>query len=569
MRPRWRPHTEATKWLPYGLAVIASYLLALVAWALASPVGSSPDDDFHIANIYCFSDHSTCRSDDMDWSELPYPYWLPDIADRTSPRDEIARKTYPDLWPYPYLRELPCYVLNGTSWYAPNASVPADCLNAEDPSDNRPASVDNTDYYPSAYYPVLSLFTSDTIRKSVVTWRLVNIAIALGMAACSLGLTRARHRRPIAIGWLIASVPLGLFLVSSVNPSAWAIIGTAAMIGPALALLSNPRDRRGSSARIGFVTICALMAAGSRSEGAFLIAVAAMTVLILAWRIPSRRSHRIGLGLGLAGLLAAALLVGSRSDKLRGVVETALDDAFADPARQTASLWDTLLAAPGLYSQAHSPSLGWLEIGMPAAVGVLAGAAFWGAGFFGLSVVFRRKLIALLLLSGLMIAVPALILLNGQYLNARYYLPFVYVFAFVLLVPPLGGSLPEMSRAQKGALVLALAVANSLALLQTTVRYVSGLTMGATNPRAFAAHPVPEWWWDYWLSPFANWVLGSVAFAAGCFLLLRNPGPLYPKPKALETDAAGPVDSPAETAAADPALTADADTGSPTTAIGT
>ena len=202
---------------------------------------------------------------------------------------------------------------------------------------------------------------------------------------------------------------------------------------------------------------------------------------------------------------------------------------LADPAEQTASLWDTLLAAPGLYAQAHSPSLGWLEIGMPAAVGVLAGAAFWGAGFFGLSAFSRRKLIALLLLSGVMIAVPALILLNGQYLQARYFLPLVYVFAFVLLVPPLRGSLPDMSRAQKGALVLALGIANSLALLQVTVRYVSGLTMGATNPRAFAAHPVPDWWWDYWISPFANWVLGSVAFAVGCYLLLRSPGPLDPE----------------------------------------
>ena len=71
---------------------------------------------------------------------------------------------------------------------------------------------------------------------------------------------------------------------------------------------------------------------------------------------------------------------------------------------------------------------------------------------------------------------------------------------------------------------------NSLALEQVTVRYVSGLTMGATNPRAFAAHPVPDWWWDYWISPFANWVLGSMAFGLGCYLLLRNPGPLYPSP---------------------------------------
>lgn len=513
-------------------AIVPAFLAALAAWALATPVGSSPDEDFHIANIYCMADESKCRSKAVEEWPYGFPGWPPDPAARTStsPLYATAKDAYPDLWQYPAPRRLPCYVLNGSNWYAPNSTVAADCLNGEDPTDNTPASVDRLSYYPPFFYATMAPFTSDTIRKSVVTWRLVNITIAVVLAACSLGLAIPRYRRTIAIGWLVASVPFGLFLISSANPSAWAIIGTAAMLGPALALLSRPWERRGSSIRIAFVAICGLMAAGSRSEGAFPVAISAIVVLILAGRIPIRRSNRIALGLGLGGLLVAAVFVVRESEKLRDVVETGLDSAFADPATQVASFWDALLAAPGLYSQVHSPLLGWLEIGMPAAVGVLAGAAFWGAGFYGLSTFFRRKLIAVVLLALVMILVPAIVLLNGQDLQARYFLPLVYVFAFVLLVPSVRDSLPEMSRAQKGALVLGLGIANSLALLQVTVRYVSGLTMGATNPRAFAAHPVPDWWWDYWISPFTNWVFGSVAFAVGCYLLLRNPGPLYPAP---------------------------------------
>ena len=160
-----RQHIESRE-VNAAAASLVSILCALVAWALASPVGSSPDEDFHIANIYCKADSSSCRSDD----ETP-----PQFLDN---------------------RELPCLVRNGTTWYAPDTSVPADCLDAEDPANNTPGSADNLSYYPSVNYTILSLFVSDTIRKSVVVWRLVNIAIALCMAACSLRLMRPADRFP-------------------------------------------------------------------------------------------------------------------------------------------------------------------------------------------------------------------------------------------------------------------------------------------------------------------------------------------------------------------------------------
>ena len=522
-----RPHARRVhhrRW-PSGLALIGSLLVGMVAWALASPVGSSPDEDFHIANIYCLADESTCRSDDVSWP-LGFPFWPADTGDREGVVYGPMQAAYPDLWEYPYLRELPCYVRNGTKWYAPDASVPADCLNAEDPADNTPATLDDLDYYPSAYYPVLSLFTSESIRKSVVAWRLVNIAIALLMAFASLRLSRPEQRRPLGIAWLVSSVPFGLFLMSSVNPSAWAVIGTSVMLGPAIALLTSPWKWRASTFRLAFVAASALMTAGSRSEGIVHVAVATLVVLVLAARPPARPGPRLGLAVGVVGLMLISVFVVSRSGKLMVVLETGFRQGPGWP--KIASPWDTLLAAPGVLVQAFSPSLGWLEIGMPAAVGVLASAAFWGACFFGLSVFFRRKLLALALVTPVMVLIPAVALLTSPEQQARYFLPLVYIFAFVMLVTPTGRYLPEMTKAQKGALVLGLSIANSLALLQVTVRYVSGLTMGATNPRAFAAYPVPDWWWDYWLSPFANWVLGTVAFALGCYLLLRNPGPLFP-----------------------------------------
>lgn len=487
-----------------SVAVLGPFLVALTAWALATPVGSSPDDDFHLATIYCIAGESPCRS-------------------QGSP--DVNR----DLAVYDDYRKLPCFVMNGTSGYAPDARVPADCLSAEDPTANTPMTIEVLDHYPSVYYRFMSLITHDSFRESVVNWRMINVLLALAVAAMSLLLSRPEHKVPAAIAWLVSSVPFGLFLVTSINPSAWAVVGTAAIIGPAISVVSRKWWSRRSGFQIAFVVACAVMAAGSRTEGIGLVAIALSVALVLGAGSLRQRKSQITLALGVFLLAAASFVAVALSAKLRNFLATGLGNLTADTASQPVGLWDAVLSVPSLYAQAHSPLLGWLEIDMPAVVGILGGAAFFGAGFFGLSVFYRRKLIALLLLATVLLFAPAVILLNGQYLQARYVLPLVYVVAFVLLAPPIGKVLPEMGRAQKGALVLALSAANSLALLQTTVRYVSGLTTGATNPGTFLAHPVPDWWWDYWLSPFANWVLGSMAFILGCYLLLRNPGPLYPR----------------------------------------
>ena len=36
-----------------GIAAPVALFVALGSWVLASPVGSSPDDDYHMASIWC------------------------------------------------------------------------------------------------------------------------------------------------------------------------------------------------------------------------------------------------------------------------------------------------------------------------------------------------------------------------------------------------------------------------------------------------------------------------------------------------------------------------------------
>ncbi len=130
-----------------------------------------------------------------------------------------VERAYPDLWQNQEPRELPCYIANGTTGIAPDPAVAATCLNDQDPATNTPGSVDD----PSAsspYYRFMSLFTRDTIRESVATWRVVNVLTTVMLLSAAVLLTAPRYRRAVTVGALVTATPTGLFLVSSIGPTA-------------------------------------------------------------------------------------------------------------------------------------------------------------------------------------------------------------------------------------------------------------------------------------------------------------------------------------------------------------
>ena len=346
----------------HGLAAAGVFAVALLSWALASPTASAPDDDLHIANIYCLHDASTCRSDDWAW---PWgsPWWSPNPSDRRGPEYKGARKAYPDLWQYEYPRALPCYVTNGSTWYNPDAAVPANCLNDEDSTVDRPPSLDNLGYYPSLYYRVASMFTGDTVRESVVHWRVLNVITAIAVLSVSLLLSAPRYRRPLAVAALTASMPLGLFLMSSTNPSAWLIIGTAAFLGPAVTLLRERGSPGVLTMRLAFVVLCLVMMLAGRSEGVGHAAVLVVVALMLGLKAP-RYVYATMLTLGLL-VGSVALTVFLRSEDAKTSFYTDVIREGLGIGSGTSSLWDALLANPDFFFGPAASRLGWLEIAPP------------------------------------------------------------------------------------------------------------------------------------------------------------------------------------------------------------
>lgn len=487
------------------------FTLSLLAWAFASPVGSAPDEDFHIANIYCIHDSSTCRSDDWDWPTEP-PWWPADPADRQGPDYASAYLVYPDLWWNVSPREWPCYVSNGTPGYGPDASVPAACLDAQDPRDNTPGTLDLLSHYPSAYYNVMSVLTRSTIRESVATWRVVNVGLAVGVLSLAWLLTAPRFRRAAAVSMIVASGPVGFFLIASVNPSSWLLVGAAAFLGPALTQLRAPFVwDRVTWARLAFLVLCLFLMMAGRSEGL----VHAVVIVIVAMLLGLRVSRRAVLPLAMLGA-AALVLVGLATPSLLGEEKISIFSGMALLGAADGKLWDALLAVPGYFFGGKSILLGWHEVIPPDTAIIAAQIAFWGAIMLGIAAMFRRKAAALALVAGVLLIPPALMAAGGWLAPpTRYFMPLLYMAGFAALYPRWTGRQTRWSAAQWWVLGAASVVANALSLLYLIVRYVSGISPGTTNPWVFANTATPGWWWGAWLGPFATWLLGSLAFGVG------------------------------------------------------
>lgn len=499
-----------------GLAATVLLLAALAAWALASPVGSSPDDNFHLANIYCSAGQANCRAEGV--------------------------------------REVPCYAGDG--------NVSADCQH--DAGVEVPSTTGiRGGWYPPLYYSTMSTVVGDTVRTTTLTVRLANSVLAVVLLIGSLALSSRRLRPAVALSWLVAAVPLGMFLFASINPNAWSVIGVAACWGPALSFLIGDDRRSGAprddgrsempddegswipreagaprfpwrpAARIAFVALSALIALGARSESPLFVTGAALAVTALGFQ----RDH------WRRALLPAFMVAAAISFYLfYGASKFA--EMLSYQQDGTVRIWDLTVGVAVLPFRGLGPDgpLSWLDTAVPASATVPAVAAFAAACVIGLARIDTRKALALLAflavcqVGGTVAAYQAMS--TGNNLQPRYFLPALFVIAGLSLMPrglltaPLDGEIasarssgpcaPHFTSLQFWLIAAAVIVANSVALLTVVSRFAFGV--GPLELDRLAGIGRPPWWWESLpIGPFAVWLLGSAAFAAAvvvAFLLI-------------------------------------------------
>lgn len=492
VRPDDRKPTSRTGRFRLIVLVPVFALIALAAWALASPIGSSPDDDYHLASIWCANaaDTSACQPG-----------------------------------PTAATRYVPQAVHRAPLCYRFKADVSAACQSSDFSWD--PAKKVLTDRgsfagsYPPVYYAAMSVFVGNDIQLSAVIMRIVN-ALLFVIITTLLFVLLPRSRRPALIWtWLLTTVPLGMFLLASNNPSAWAIIGVGSLWIALLGYFETTGRRRVGLGVVSAAT--AVMAAGARADGAAYVAVVTVVIVVLTFR----RER----GYYLSAILAAALVVVAAFFYLTSgqssVATTGLYTPGATPAGAGTLLFYNLENLPSLWIGSFGVwDLGWIDTPMPYAVIFGAVGAVIVVVFTGLTQIWRRKLLAVALVAAVLVLLPLYVLQQGhsfvgQAVQPRYLLPLIIVFVGIAVLPARNVT-PRRAALRWGRVPFiligaALVVSESVALHENMRRYITGTDAIGLNLN----HGI-EWWWPIGISPIVVWIAGSLAFAAVVVILLRE-----------------------------------------------
>ena len=436
----------------WAIVLPIAFFVTLAGWALTSPVGSSPDDDYHLTSIWCAGGErdGVCEVDPAN----------------------------------PTARLIPQSVGFAHECFAYDASITAAC--ADDLRDVLVSTerVNNTvGLYPTLFYRAMGTLVGPDEQRSVLLMRMLNAALAAGLLALALRVLTPAVRSAVVVVVLVVYVPLGLFIIPSTNPSSWTVTGITFLwaFGMALAQRTSWRSRR-TWVLLAATVLSAGLAIGSRVDASAYVVVVIAVIGVLTG---VRRLKEAWIA--SASLLTIAV-VGLVQFATFGTPGSGPDDSMGANEPGPGLLLSNIVQLPVyLLGAVGGKALGWNDTVVPPLVPVFGVLALGALVYRGSSAMSLRKVLASLLALGALVAVPLVFLQReglgvGEVVQARYLLPLIVVlFATLSLAIPYGREtkpgLP-LSRAFAWVLGIAMVVSGGLSLWVNAHRYASGSTRG-------------------------------------------------------------------------------------------
>lgn len=493
------------------LVVVAS-LMTVFAWAAASPPQSSPDDDYHLPSIWCRG---------AQHGELCEP--ISPVAVQGDV--QVAISTLP----------LACY-----------KSLETAEVSCTEPTEQlfRISSWN----YPPLFYNALSWASGDGPYDNQIAMRFLAGSGAVAIFLLSYLVASPRYRQAALVSWVVTSIPVGLLLFASTNPSSWAIAGIAAMWPALLTAFTDDAPLRRYLAA-GVWALAALMAAGSRGDAAAFVAAINVVAVVLLLR--GRKQILATVTALVLTTTAVAFFLGSGQSR-------AVEASFGDRARSGVAdtIWSFVLAFPSLLvgtpgepwgvNNVASAAGGWLDILFQPTTWILMLLVIGGLAMLGLGHLNLSKSIAMVAILGLAVVIPLRALMQvgmvvGENFQPRYLMPLFVLLMGIILIRP-DGLWFRLSRGQTAVMWVLMVFASTIALHSVISRFAHGL--GTIEPDLNNEY---MWWSLSEMSPMAVWIVGSCAWAvviSVALLHLRsNQQSLVPRYKSLTqtSEAASPV----------------------------
>jgi hypothetical protein len=408
-----------------------------------------------------------------------------------------------------------------------NAKQSGDC--SWDPKSKDPLlrAVDNFSY-PTVFYRFMHTFIGGNTQVSGMIMRLVNSLIASILLFFAIILSPVKSRNSLLISFVSTLVPLGIFLIPSLNPSAWAYLSlTFGWIFLANATSDKAGLKSTRNSNWILFLCCLVMAFGSRWDAGvyFLVSTVAVIVLNNLFRnFFKKLNHRKKLILGAS--FASGLIVLSYYYIPR-IIDIANHGIF--PMYKSRSDWSP--KSLFLYNVVHLielPSgifgygqwgLGWFDTPLPAVVAFIGTTIY--AFFILQSLPFKRVRNYLVVLA-LMAFVALLLIVSltlssipvGDTLQPRYILPMMSLIAGMAIWSSRSNS-PFGTEPLARAIVIGvlISLANAVSLWTNIKRY----TVGLRQSQGYTFIGPHAWWWSWGPSPSIVFVIGVISFSLFIF----------------------------------------------------
>ena len=427
-------------------------LVTLFAWAATSPVGSAPDDDYHLSSIWCAGGEKAdaCAEDPANAEVRLVP-------------ESVG-----------YAHE--CFA-SQESTTAACTEVLSDALVPTDRVNNVQG------LYPTVFYRAMSAFVGPDAERSVLIMRMVNTFIFIGLLALALVVMTPAVRSAVTITVLVLFIPLGLFVIPSTNPSSWTFTGITFLwvFGLALARRRSWRSRR-TWLLAAATILSAVLAIGSRVDAAAYVVVVVVVIgLLTGW--PAIKAAPIS-----GALLVTLALIGIVQYLTFGTPGSGEKGGMGGTQPGLGLLLTNIVYLPVYFSGAvGAMALGWNDTFLPPLVFVFGLLGLGALVYRGVAAVPRRKAAALVVATGALIVIPLVFLQReglgvGEVVQARYLLPLMLLLFLTLsLAVPFAGRNDggiALPRAMVWLLAIGMTASGGLSLWVNAHRYSSGSERG-------------------------------------------------------------------------------------------
>ena len=468
-----------SKKLP-GLVPPFFLLILGICWTLASPIGSAPDEDFHLTTIWCLKGENNLCNFGIDDSRKVPALW--------------------SSWP-------PCYV----SW--PNSDKSAECLtNLE-----LPLQLVATNRYsrpgedPVLFYQVMNSFAGDNPINSVNFMRFFNVLISSFLFLLAIYVAPFIVKRALILSWGLVLIPIGIFNLASTNPSSWTITGVGTLWAFLLSLIFHRKSRNKMFyLSITGVLLSLIISLGSRNDSRIYLLATFIAVALLfvtkKWII-DRKKLLIFLFVTLISVSSAVLW------KLRfnfmypywyypgAEIENDQPNAFMALSLEFPSFFLGLLGGQipandlnkGDSFENFAYGISWSDFSFPSIVGILLGISFISVISISIKKSSLPKMFSLAIIVFTIVAIIIYVRginpeVNDSQITPRYILPlFLLLVGLALLSTTANNSL--LGPVQSVIITTLLTIGGSIAWLVTISRFSIGPNAAFTN-----FHQLSEWW---------------------------------------------------------------------------